>query len=81
MARLVERTEGWAAGLQLAALALRDRPDPAAFVAAFTGGHRLVADGGCMVLTDAAVITSTVAQLAESRRLSRHLYIVGKRIC
>jgi LuxR family transcriptional regulator, maltose regulon positive regulatory protein len=41
---LVERTEGWAAGLQLAGLALRDRPDPAAFVTAFTGGHRLVAD-------------------------------------
>jgi LuxR family maltose regulon positive regulatory protein len=41
---LVERTEGWAAGLQLAGLALRDRPDPAAFVDAFAGGHRLVAD-------------------------------------
>jgi LuxR family maltose regulon positive regulatory protein len=41
---LVERTEGWAAGLQLAGLALRDRPDPAAFVADFAGGHRLVAD-------------------------------------
>ncbi|HET6531700.1 MAG TPA: LuxR C-terminal-related transcriptional regulator [Actinoplanes sp.] len=41
---LVERTEGWAAGLQLAGLALRDRPDPAAFVATFAGGHRLVAD-------------------------------------
>jgi LuxR family maltose regulon positive regulatory protein len=41
---LVERTEGWAAGLQLAGLALRDRPDPAAFVTAFAGGHRLVAD-------------------------------------
>jgi LuxR family transcriptional regulator, maltose regulon positive regulatory protein len=44
VAALVERTEGWAAGLQLAGLALRDRPDPATFVAAFTGGHRLVAD-------------------------------------
>ena len=44
IATLVERTEGWAAGLQLAGLALRDRPDPAAFVAAFAGGHRLVAD-------------------------------------
>jgi LuxR family maltose regulon positive regulatory protein len=44
VAALVERTEGWVAGLQLAGLALRDRPDPAAFVAAFTGGHRLVAD-------------------------------------
>jgi LuxR family maltose regulon positive regulatory protein len=44
VAALVERTEGWAAGLQLAGLALRDRPDPGAFVAAFAGGHRLVAD-------------------------------------
>jgi LuxR family maltose regulon positive regulatory protein len=44
VAALVERTEGWAAGLQLAGLALRDRPDPEAFVAAFAGGHRLVAD-------------------------------------
>ena len=44
VAALVDRTEGWAAGLQLAGLALRDRPDPAAFVAAFAGRHRLVAD-------------------------------------
>jgi LuxR family maltose regulon positive regulatory protein len=44
VAALVDRTEGWAAGLQLAGLALRDRPDPAAFVAAFAGGQRLVAD-------------------------------------
>ncbi|HEX3306767.1 MAG TPA: hypothetical protein VHS32_11020, partial [Streptosporangiaceae bacterium] len=44
VAALVDRTEGWAAGLQLAGLALRDRPDPAAFVTAFAGGHRLVAD-------------------------------------
>jgi LuxR family transcriptional regulator, maltose regulon positive regulatory protein len=44
VAALVERTEGWAAGLQLAGLALRDHTDPAAFVDAFTGGHRLVAD-------------------------------------
>jgi LuxR family transcriptional regulator, maltose regulon positive regulatory protein len=44
VATLVDRTEGWAAGLQLAGLALRDRPDPAAFVAAFAGSQRLVAD-------------------------------------
>jgi LuxR family maltose regulon positive regulatory protein len=44
VAALVERTEGWVAGLQLAGLALRDRTDPAAFVEAFTGGHRLVVD-------------------------------------
>ena len=44
VAALVERTEGWAAGLQLAGLALRDRPDADGFVRAFAGGHRLVAD-------------------------------------
>jgi LuxR family maltose regulon positive regulatory protein len=44
IAMLVARTEGWATGLQLAGLALRDRPDPVAFVAAFAGSHRLVAD-------------------------------------
>ena len=35
--RLLERTEGWAAGLQLAALRLRDWADPSAFVERFTG--------------------------------------------
>lgn len=41
---LEQRTEGWAAGLQLAALSLRDRPDAAAFVDAFAGSHRFVLD-------------------------------------
>ena len=44
VAALAERTEGWVAGLQLAALSLRDQPDPAAFVAAFAGSHRFVLD-------------------------------------
>lgn len=44
VAALVNRTEGWAAGLQMAGLALRNRPDPAGFVAGLTGSHRLVAD-------------------------------------
>jgi len=35
--RLVTRTEGWAAGLQLAALRLKDRADPSAFIERFTG--------------------------------------------
>ena len=48
LARLAERTEGWAAGLQLAALALQGplsmqgRTDPAAFVAALSGSHRFI---------------------------------------
>ena len=44
MAALAARTEGWAAGLQLAALSLRGHDDAAAFVAAFTGSHRYVLD-------------------------------------
>ena len=44
LAALVARTEGWAAGLQLAALSLRGRPDIARFVAEFTGSHRYILD-------------------------------------
>lgn len=43
-AALAARTEGWAAGLQLAALALRGAADPARVIAAFSGEHRLIAD-------------------------------------
>jgi LuxR family maltose regulon positive regulatory protein len=41
---LHQRTEGWPAGLQLAALTLRDHPDPSASVAAFSGTNRHVVD-------------------------------------
>ena len=41
---LAARTEGWAAGLQLAALSLRGQDDVAGFVGAFTGSHRYVLD-------------------------------------
>ena len=44
VAALDARTEGWAAGLQLAALSLRGRADAAGFVASFTGSHRFVVD-------------------------------------
>jgi LuxR family maltose regulon positive regulatory protein len=44
VAALVARTEGWAAGLQLAGLSLRGRADAAGFVAAFSGSHRFVLD-------------------------------------
>ncbi len=43
-AALATQTEGWIAGLHLAALALRQSDDPAAFVAAFTGSHRYIID-------------------------------------
>ena len=44
VAALAARTEGWAAGLQLAGLSLRGQPDAAGFTAAFTGSHRYVLD-------------------------------------
>jgi len=44
MATLESRTEGWIAGLQLAALSLRGRTDVSAYLAAFTGSHRFVLD-------------------------------------
>ena len=44
VALLWDRTEGWAAGLRLAALALRTHPDPVRFVAEFAGDDSTVAD-------------------------------------
>ncbi|HEX6557555.1 MAG TPA: LuxR C-terminal-related transcriptional regulator [Ktedonobacteraceae bacterium] len=44
IAILEQRTEGWIAGLQLAALSLQGRADVSAFLAAFTGSHRYVLD-------------------------------------
>ncbi|MHA7278130.1 LuxR C-terminal-related transcriptional regulator [Arthrobacter sp. MDT2-2] len=44
VAALETRTEGWIAGLQLAALSLRDSTDVPAFIDAFTGSHRFVID-------------------------------------
>jgi LuxR family maltose regulon positive regulatory protein len=44
IAVLADRTEGWVAGLQLAALSLQGRSDIAAFVAGFSGSHRYVLD-------------------------------------
>jgi LuxR family transcriptional regulator, maltose regulon positive regulatory protein len=44
VAVLATRTEGWAAGLQLAGLSLRGQPDVAGLVASFSGSHRYVLD-------------------------------------
>jgi ATP/maltotriose-dependent transcriptional regulator MalT len=44
VAALVDRTEGWVAGLQLAVLSLQGRTDTAAFVEGFSGSHRYVLD-------------------------------------
>jgi LuxR family transcriptional regulator, maltose regulon positive regulatory protein len=44
LSQLVERTEGWAAGLRLAALSLARHPDPERFAAEFSGSERTVAE-------------------------------------
>ena len=43
-ALLHQRTEGWAAGLRLAAISLADHPDPERFVEEFSGSDRTVAE-------------------------------------
>ena len=43
-AALEARTEGWAAGLQLAALSLQGQSDVRGFIAGFSGSHRHVVD-------------------------------------
>ena len=44
IASLEARTEGWIAGLQLAAISMQGREDRTGFIRSFTGGHRLVLD-------------------------------------
>lgn len=42
--RLEQRTEGWIAGLQMAALSMQNREDIPAFLEKFSGSHRFVLD-------------------------------------
>jgi len=44
VALLAERTEGWIAGLQMAALSMRGRDDADSFIQAFAGTHRFIMD-------------------------------------
>ncbi|MCB0013521.1 MAG: hypothetical protein KDE34_16525, partial [Anaerolineales bacterium] len=44
IAALEARTEGWIAGLQMAALSMRGQDDVASFIQSFTGSHRFVLD-------------------------------------
>jgi ATP/maltotriose-dependent transcriptional regulator MalT len=44
LAALETRTEGWIAGLQLAALSMRGQEDATSFIKSFTGSHRFVMD-------------------------------------
>jgi LuxR family maltose regulon positive regulatory protein len=44
VAALETRTEGWIAGLQMAAISMQGRSDAASFIHSFTGSHRFVLD-------------------------------------
>ena len=44
VAVLEERTEGWIAGLQMAALSMRDREDVRGFIEGFSGTNRYILD-------------------------------------
>jgi LuxR family maltose regulon positive regulatory protein len=44
IAALETRTEGWIAGLQMAALSMRGQEDLSGFIQSFTGSHRFVLD-------------------------------------
>ena len=44
VATLENRTEGWIAGLQMAALSLQNHENPSGFIQSFTGSHRFILD-------------------------------------
>ncbi|MEZ4640173.1 MAG: hypothetical protein R2856_35330 [Caldilineaceae bacterium] len=44
IAALEARTEGWIAGLQMAAISMRNRDDIAGFIDNFTNSHRFIMD-------------------------------------
>jgi len=50
IAALETRTEGWIAGLQLAAISMQGRKDMTRFIQAFTGSHHFVLDYLCWTI-------------------------------
>jgi LuxR family transcriptional regulator, maltose regulon positive regulatory protein len=70
IARLDERTEGWVAGLQLAALSLQGREDKEAFITQFAGSHRHLAD---------YLVTEVLNQQSEEvRRFLQRTSVLGR---
>ncbi len=67
VATLQQRTEGWIAGLQLAALSLRQHKNPSAMVASFAGNHRCLLD----YVQQEILIHHTVLPGASRRHSSR----------
>ena len=72
IATLERRTEGWIAGLQLAALSLRGHQDVGAFIEGFAGDNRFIADYlvGEVLGRQPAEVRSFLLQTAILDRLS-----------
>ncbi len=58
VAALGQRTEGWAAALQAAALSLSGRKEVADFIKTFTGSHRYIMDSWSMKSSSGNLNTS-----------------------
>jgi LuxR family transcriptional regulator, maltose regulon positive regulatory protein len=63
---LVQRTEGWPAGLYLAAVSLREQPDAAVAAVRFAGDDRIVSD----YIADSLLSDLSTAQVTFLRRTS-----------
>jgi LuxR family transcriptional regulator, maltose regulon positive regulatory protein len=63
---LVQRTEGWPAGLYLAAVSLREQPDAAAAAVGFGGDDRIVSD----YIADSLLSDLSATQVTFLRRTS-----------
>ncbi len=85
IAALEARTEGWIAGLQLAAIALQGmismpgQQDAAGFIKTFTGSHRFVLD--YLVEEVPAAPAGTYPQLLTANRHSRQVMWLAVRCC
>lgn len=78
IAVLEERTEGWIAGLQLAALSMQGRADMPAFIRAFAGDNRYIVDylieevlrrqpaGICSFLLETAILDRLCGPLCDA---------------
>lgn len=69
---LVARTEGWAAGLQLAAIAMHRHPDIEAFITSFTGSNRYIVD---------YLLQEVIEQLPEDIQTFLFATAMLKRLC
>ncbi|HSK96722.1 MAG TPA: AAA family ATPase [Euzebyales bacterium] len=78
LALLRSRTQGWAAGLRLAALWLQRRPDPSAAVSTFAGTDRTVGDYLVAEVLDTAELDHLEAQVLDPVQQPVQRGLVGK---